>query len=52
MKLLSICLIAAALLSCLTGCASSDSEGGYGAHQQMAQHAGYDPTSHAYGTRY
>ncbi len=50
MKLLSISLLAG-VLTFLSGCASE--EGGYYTRSQVeAQHAGYDPTPHAYGTRY
>jgi hypothetical protein len=52
MKLFSICVLTAVALSCFSGCASDDSDRGYGAYQQRAQHASYDPTPHTYGTGY
>jgi hypothetical protein len=42
MKLLSICLFAAGLLTFLSACASSDS-GGYSPGQQAAQRSSYEP---------
>jgi hypothetical protein len=42
MKLLSICLLAAAFLTFLTGCASDDSRG-YSPGQLQAQHSTFDP---------
>jgi hypothetical protein len=51
MKLLPICLIAGAILTFLSGCAG-ESGGYYTPSQIEAQHAGYDPTPHTYGTKY
>ncbi|MGZ4982927.1 MAG: hypothetical protein ACXWHF_08045 [Chthoniobacterales bacterium] len=50
MKLFLICLIAGVLVTFLSGCAG---DSGYYTQSQLdAQHAGYDPTPHVYGTRY
>jgi hypothetical protein len=44
MKLLSICLFAAALFTFLSGCASDPYSGGYSPGQIQAQHSSFDPT--------
>ena len=44
MKLLSICLFAAALLTFLSGCASEVDSSGYSPGQQRAQYSSFDPT--------
>lgn len=43
MKLLSICLFAAALLTFLSGCASENESSGYSPGQVRAQHSSFDP---------
>ena len=50
MKILSLCLLAG-VLTFFSGCAG-ESGGYYTPSQIEAQHAGYDPTAHTYGTRY
>ncbi len=52
MKFWPIYLIGIALLPFLSGCASSESSGGYTPTQLAAQHSGYDPTPRTYGTAY
>ncbi len=48
MRLL-LCLLAAALLTLLSGCASGDT-GYYTPSQVAAQHSGYDPTARTYSS--
>jgi hypothetical protein len=44
MKLLSICLFAAALLTFLSGCANQEvDENGYSPGQERARHSSFDP---------
>jgi hypothetical protein len=52
MKLLVVGLMALVSLTFMSGCASDESEGGYGRMQQRMQHAGYDPTGRLSGTTY
>jgi hypothetical protein len=42
MKLLSICLFAAAVLTFLSGCASESDSSGYSPGQLRAQHSSFD----------
>ncbi|MDQ6622634.1 MAG: hypothetical protein M3Y86_04010 [Verrucomicrobiota bacterium] len=51
MKLFSLCLLAIALGTFFTGCASEDN-GYYTPTQVAAQHSGYDPTYRLSGTSY
>jgi hypothetical protein len=43
MKLLSICLFAAALLTFLSGCVSEVDSSGYSPGQERARHSNFDP---------
>jgi hypothetical protein len=46
MKLLSICLLAAAFLTLFSGCAQQTDAEGYTSGQRRAQYSEFDPTHH------